>query len=205
MPAETPAQPTTPGSPAPAKPRRRRWPRLLVALVVLRAVVLAAEEDEFVARLHPPLERGLDLARERRIVPREALVAVLVREEVDRPVVVVRVGRLAAPAADERLALGQGDLFCLWKLGLPTPLETRVASLRERLARIGADYSTREVRQGLLNPTSEFQAVIEQYPDIREAFSGGDCRVRASNQARARLHGGARCTWPSVVRKRSPS
>jgi ferrous iron transport protein B len=56
------------------------------------------------------------------------------------------------------------------ELDLPDAVETRVAFLRERLARLGADFSKGEVRRGLMHPDKEFSGFLKEYPEIQEAF-----------------------------------
>lgn len=51
------------------------------------------------------------------------------------------------------------------------PFETRIASLRERLARIGHSATQAEVRQMLLEPTDETEAFLESFPEVKEAFA----------------------------------
>lgn len=50
------------------------------------------------------------------------------------------------------------------------PIETRVASLRERLARIGHDATQAEVRQMLFDPSDESEALLEGFPEVKEVF-----------------------------------
>jgi ferrous iron transport protein B len=57
-----------------------------------------------------------------------------------------------------------------YALGAPDALETRIASLRERMARIGADFSNAEVREALLDPSPEFEKFLEDFPEMREPF-----------------------------------
>jgi len=55
-------------------------------------------------------------------------------------------------------------------VALAGPLEARVATLRERLARVGADYSKAQVRRELLHPSERFQAYLNDFPEVAEVF-----------------------------------
>lgn len=55
-------------------------------------------------------------------------------------------------------------------IGLAGTLEIKAAGLRERLARLGADYSKADVRRALLEPTPEFESYLHDFPEMREAF-----------------------------------
>ncbi len=52
------------------------------------------------------------------------------------------------------------------EVGFPLELETKVAVLSERLARIGMDVSKTEVRHALLNPESPLVASLQDLPEI---------------------------------------
>ncbi|HEY0867516.1 MAG TPA: ferrous iron transport protein B [Fimbriimonas sp.] len=56
-------------------------------------------------------------------------------------------------------------------LDLPGILESRVALLRERFARVGADFTKAEVRRELLQPTEEMVAYLRNFPEMEEAFA----------------------------------
>ncbi len=55
-------------------------------------------------------------------------------------------------------------------IGLPDALETKASLLRERLARIGMDYSKSDVRRELVHPSEEFTSYLKQAPEMKEAF-----------------------------------
>ncbi|MFI5386727.1 MAG: ferrous iron transport protein B [Fimbriimonadales bacterium] len=58
----------------------------------------------------------------------------------------------------------------VYGLGVPDALETKIAFLRERMARIGADFSNAEVREALHDPTPEFEKFLGDFPELREPF-----------------------------------
>lgn len=70
-------------------------------------------------------------------------------------------------AIDRNLANPRQPAFTL---DTPSVLETRIASLRERMARIGADFSNAEVREALVSPSPEFEKFLEDFPELREPF-----------------------------------
>ncbi|MCW5940971.1 MAG: ferrous iron transport protein B [Fimbriimonadaceae bacterium] len=57
--------------------------------------------------------------------------------------------------------------------GFPTSLEAKVASMAERMARIGVDASKNEVRQALLNPNSPFEETLAELPELRRYVEDG--------------------------------
>ena len=87
------------------------------------------------------------------------------------------------------------------ELGLPSALEFRVASLRERLARIGADFSAREVRHGLLDPSHEFNEFLERYPDIQEAFQAARQELANEGDFAPQLDVSTRYNWAGMVQR----
>ncbi|HTQ11007.1 MAG TPA: ferrous iron transport protein B [Fimbriimonadaceae bacterium] len=115
------------------------------------------------------------------------------------PVVGHKDSRLTAlkEAIERNLRNGQPPEF---PLGPPDVLETKVASLRERMARIGADFSSAEVREALANPTPQFERFLEDFPEMREPFE----------EARAHIGGAAerqsadvrmRYQWSAMVQR----
>jgi len=56
------------------------------------------------------------------------------------------------------------------EFGFPVTLETKVAALRERLARAGLDYSKAEIRHALLEKHTDFEARLADIPELREAY-----------------------------------
>jgi ferrous iron transport protein B len=53
------------------------------------------------------------------------------------------------------------------ELGGPDALEGKIALLRERLARIGMDVTSGEVRESLFDPSEEMQLYLSDFPEVR--------------------------------------
>lgn len=86
-------------------------------------------------------------------------------------------------------------------LGLPDALETKVASLRERLARIGADLSKAEIRQALLQPDEDFAIFLKQFPEMGEAFNAAHEQLDREGFAKPTLDLTTRYQWASVIQR----
>jgi ferrous iron transport protein B len=56
------------------------------------------------------------------------------------------------------------------EFGFPLPLETKVALLRERLARAGLDVARRDVRMALLGEQNDFAQSVAEIPEIAAEF-----------------------------------
>ena len=57
------------------------------------------------------------------------------------------------------------------EIGLPHVLESKVAALRERLARAGFDFSKAEVRKALLGRNPEFEVALAEVAELMEALT----------------------------------
>jgi ferrous iron transport protein B len=87
------------------------------------------------------------------------------------------------------------------ELGLPNNLEFRVAALRERMARFGADCTAREIRQGLLTPSVQFTEFLAEHPEIREAFDSARASLEAEGVFPAQLDVDTRYRWAQMIRR----
>jgi ferrous iron transport protein B len=82
-------------------------------------------------------------------------------------------------------------------LALPSALESRIALLRERLARTGLDASKAEVRRMLLQPDGEFSNV----PELEEAFAQAREQLKAEGLNRPTVEVASRYEWAGVVQR----
>ncbi|HWA83151.1 MAG TPA: ferrous iron transport protein B [Fimbriimonadaceae bacterium] len=88
----------------------------------------------------------------------------------------------------------------VYALGAPDALETKIASLRERMARLGADYSNAEVREALLAPKPEFEQFLTDFPEVREAFDDARQHVRDTEE-RQSADVATRYQWSAMVQR----
>ncbi len=85
-------------------------------------------------------------------------------------------------------------------LGAADPLETKIASLRERMARIGADFSNAEVREALLDPSPGFEQYLHDFPELREPFE--EAREQTKDvQERQPADVTTRYQWSAMVQR----
>lgn len=90
----------------------------------------------------------------------------------------------------------------VYALGPPDGSETKIASLRERMARIGADFSNAEVREALLTPKPEFEQFLNDFPELREAFD--DARQHVKDvESPPTADVATRYQWSSMVQRAS--
>jgi ferrous iron transport protein B len=100
-------------------------------------------------------------------------------------------------AIERNLESGKPPVFAL---GPPDALETRIASLRERMARIGVDFSNAEVRQALLDPTPEFEQFLHDFPEMREPFD--EAREQTKDvEEREAADVATRYQWSAMVQR----
>jgi ferrous iron transport protein B len=86
-------------------------------------------------------------------------------------------------------------------LGLPDALETKVAALRERLARIGADFSKTEVRRALLQPSEEFESFLRDFPEMQEAFDDARAQLGQEGILKPTLEVATRYQWSEMIER----
>ncbi len=88
-----------------------------------------------------------------------------------------------------------------FELALPDAIETRVASLRERLARAGADLPKSEVRRALLQPASEAETGLRDLPGVPEAFEEAREYLKREGVLKPTLEVAPRYQWAGMVQK----
>ncbi len=86
-----------------------------------------------------------------------------------------------------------------FRLQTSDPLDTRVALLRERMARLGANYSSSEIRKGLLSPTEEFATFLADFPEIEEAFQLARKEIEESGTPPEAPDVATRYQWSAMV------
>jgi len=86
------------------------------------------------------------------------------------------------------------------EFGFPLSLETKVAGLRERLARVGLDYTKAEIRRALLTPGSDLENALRDMPELKEAF---DTAVKdlAEEGMQSSVEVASRYQWAAMVTK----
>lgn len=89
----------------------------------------------------------------------------------------------------------------VFALGGPDPMETKIASLRERMARIGADFSNAEVREALLNPSAEFQQYLRDFPELSEPFEEARAQIGEVEEERGHADVTMRYQWSAMVQR----
>ncbi|HVT14112.1 MAG TPA: ferrous iron transport protein B [Fimbriimonadaceae bacterium] len=88
----------------------------------------------------------------------------------------------------------------VYALGAPDALETKISSLRERMARLGADFNNAEVREALLAPKPEFEQFLNDFPEVREAFDEARQYV-GDSEGRQPADVATRYQWSSMVQR----
>jgi len=81
------------------------------------------------------------------------------------------------------------------------PVETRVASLRERLARIGQDSTQAEVRQMLFDPSEDSEALLDGFPEVKEAFEEARKQFGNEEPPRGATDVASRYQWATFVHR----
>jgi ferrous iron transport protein B len=87
-----------------------------------------------------------------------------------------------------------------FELDMPGVLESSVAALRERFARVGADFTKAEIRRELLQPTDEMGAYLRNFPEMEEAFEQARSEVGNEGYA-ANIDVETRYRWAGMVQK----
>lgn len=82
----------------------------------------------------------------------------------------------------------------------PDPLETKIASLRERLARIGADFTNSEVREAIVNPSPRIEQFLNDFPELREPFDEAREQIKETEE-RQPADVTTRYQWSSMVQR----
>lgn len=82
-------------------------------------------------------------------------------------------------------------------LGPPDARELRIATLRERLARLGSDMTVAELRAELHSPTEPFQDFLKDHPELEDEFT----TAQTSHEGPPVRDAEARYGWASVVQR----
>jgi len=88
-----------------------------------------------------------------------------------------------------------------FELSLPDAVETRVALLRERMARFGQDVGKNEVRRMLLSPTDDFERSIADLPELESAFREAREQISTEGLVRPTLEVASRYQWAGMVQR----
>lgn len=80
-------------------------------------------------------------------------------------------------------------------------IEGRLATLRERLARIGFDTTTAELRRMLSDPPDELQKYVEDFVEIREEFDTAKALLAEPASNPAPKSTADRYAWASMVQR----
>ncbi len=84
-------------------------------------------------------------------------------------------------------------------IGFPTALETRVASLRERVARVGIDFNKADIRKAILDPEDPFNRFLDDFPEMHAAFQDARDQLGKEGILKPALEVTSRYQWASVV------
>lgn len=87
------------------------------------------------------------------------------------------------------------------EFGFPISLETKVATIRERLARAGMDWSRAEVRKALLAEDSELLRDVQEIPELLEAVSTARKELSDEGLLNPSLEVTNRYQWAAMVTK----
>ena len=88
-----------------------------------------------------------------------------------------------------------------FEIGFPDVLETKVAHLRERVARAGFDFTKADLRRALLDQDHAFNAFLKDFPEMRDAFAEARDQLAQEGVHRASVEVSTRYQWASVVQR----
>lgn len=88
-----------------------------------------------------------------------------------------------------------------FEIGFPSVLETKVASLRERVARLGIDFTKADVRNALLDPAHPFNSFLRDFPEMQDAFHEVREELAREGLQSQTIDVATRYQWASVVRR----
>ena len=80
-------------------------------------------------------------------------------------------------------------------------LESRIASLRERLGRLGMDVTSGEVKEFLFEPSEELQKYLNDFPEIREAFDEAHATAAKAPTLTVAPDAATRYQWAEMVQR----
>ncbi len=87
------------------------------------------------------------------------------------------------------------------EFGFPVNLESKVASLMERLARAGLDVSRRDVRRTLLGDETDFSANLKEIPELEAAFAEAKAALASEGPMNPAIEVSNRYQWAGMVSK----
>ncbi len=88
-----------------------------------------------------------------------------------------------------------------FEIGFPDALETRMASLRERVARVGIDFTKADIRHALFNPDDPFNRFLDDFPEMKDAFSDARQQLGEEGLLKPAIEVQSRYQWASVVKR----
>ncbi|MDR3688468.1 MAG: ferrous iron transport protein B [Fimbriimonas sp.] len=91
--------------------------------------------------------------------------------------------------------------FPVFDIGFPDALETCVASLRERVARVGIDFTKSDIRKALLDPEDPFNTFLKDFPEMQDAFREARERLTREGVIKPALEVSSRYQWASMVKR----
>lgn len=87
------------------------------------------------------------------------------------------------------------------ELGAVDALDSKLAMLRERLARIGLDATSAEVRSFVFEPSDQLKSYLEDFPEVREAFEEAKATAASEPDSPSTRNTEARYQWASMVQR----
>lgn len=88
-----------------------------------------------------------------------------------------------------------------FEIGFPDALESKVAVLRERIARLGVDFTKAEVRRALLDPEHYFGTFVRDFPEMQVAFEEAREELAREGLQRQTVDVASRYRWANVIRR----
>lgn len=88
-----------------------------------------------------------------------------------------------------------------FEIGFPNALETKVASLRERVARVGIDFTKADVRHLLLENDHPFNSYLRDFPEMQDAFEEARTQLAQEGVQQHSVDVASRYHWSSVVKR----
>lgn len=88
-----------------------------------------------------------------------------------------------------------------FEIRFPDAIETRVAALRERVARVGIDFTKFDIRRALLHPDDPFNSFLKDFPEMQEAFEVARNQLGQEGVLKPAIEVQSRYDWASVVKR----
>ncbi len=88
-----------------------------------------------------------------------------------------------------------------FEIGFPSALETKVAGLRERVARVGIDFTKADVRHLLLETDHPFNSFLRDFPEMQAAFEEARDQLVAEGVQQHSVDVATRYHWANVVKR----